>query len=129
MTSYICRLCVLMSATGMVDATHIFDGLNEFPTHVAHMRLGSFVTNATPWPLPPIDSPLGNNERAPDSTLFRTALQWLGEDRIYRRELEKAGRKSRGARRGQVRIWYDDLGCGYENNVILGCAIKFRGIL
>ena len=106
--SYICRLlCVPMSVAGMVDATHIFDGLNEFPTHVAHMRLGSFVMNATPWPLPPTDSPLINNERAPDSTLFRTALQWLGEDRVYRRELEKAGRKTRGARRGQVRMWYD----------------------
>jgi CCR4-NOT complex subunit CAF16 len=90
-----------------LDATHIFDGLNEFPTHVTHMRLGSFVTNATPWPLPSIVPQSGNDERAPDSTLFQIALQWLREDREDRQELEKAGRKTRGARRGQVRKGYD----------------------
>ena len=80
-----------------LDATHIFDGLNEFPTHIAHMRLGSFVMDPTPWPPSPID-----NAGAPDRTLFRTALQWLREDREHRRELEKAGRKTRGARYDQV---------------------------
>ncbi|KAF8484463.1 P-loop containing nucleoside triphosphate hydrolase protein [Russula ochroleuca] len=83
-------------------ATHIFDGLNEFPTHVTHMRLGSFVINATPWPLPPIDPLLDNNESAPDPTLFQIALQWLREDRVHRQELEKGGRKTRGARRDQA---------------------------
>lgn len=88
--------------TTILYATHIFDGLNEFPTHVTHMRLGNLVMNATPWPLPSIVPQLGNNERAPDSTLFQIALQWLREDRVARRELEKAGRKTRGARRGQA---------------------------
>jgi CCR4-NOT complex subunit CAF16 len=78
-----------------VDATHIFDGLNEFPTHIMHMRLGSFVMDPTPWLPSPIDNKGG--------ALFRTALQWLREDREHRRELEKAGRKTRGARRDQVR--------------------------
>lgn len=70
------------------DATHIYDGLTSglCPTHVAHMRLGSFSTEPTPWPI--------NN-----TTLYQTALQWLKEDRDHRRELEKRGRKSRGARR------------------------------
>ena len=101
----------------MLDATHIFDGLNEFPTHVTHMRLGSFVMNATSWPLPApsIVPQSGNSERAPDSTLFQIALQWLREDREERRELEKAGRKTRGARRGQVRMRYDHLGCSPES--------------
>jgi CCR4-NOT complex subunit CAF16 len=90
-----------------LDATHIFDGLNEFPTHIAHMRLGSFVTDPTPW----LPSPIGN-VGAPDRTLFRTALQWLREDREHRRELEKAGRKSRGAKYDQVPCpLYDHLGC------------------
>jgi len=92
-----------------VDATHIFDGLNEFPTHVAHMRLGSFVADPIPWPLSPVDS-----TEAPDRTLFRTALQWLREDREHRRELETTvGRKTRGSRRGQVRFppLCDHLGC------------------
>jgi CCR4-NOT complex subunit CAF16 len=85
------------------DATHIFDGLNEFPTHIAHMRLGSFVMDPTPWPPSP---------GAPDRTLFRTALLWLREDREHRRELEKSGRKTRGARHNQVRLnLCDDLGC------------------
>ena len=104
-----------------VDATHIFDGLNEFPTHVAHMRLGSFVMNATPWPLPPSNDP----DKVPNSTLFQIALQWLREDRLYRRELEKAGRKTRGARSGQVRQRSGDLGCAHETSVIPGCAVKF----
>jgi CCR4-NOT complex subunit CAF16 len=93
-----------------IDATHIFDGLNEFPTHVTHIRLGSFVMNATPWPLAPIVPQLGHSERAPDSTLFQIALQWLREDRKDRQELEKAGRKTRGARLGQVRNRYYHLG-------------------
>ena len=49
------------------------------------MRLGSFSTEPTPWSF--------NN-----TTLYETALQWLKEDRDHRRELEKQGRKPRGAR-------------------------------
>jgi hypothetical protein len=73
------------------DATHIFDGLGSFPTHIAHMRFGSFVTEPTLWP-----SGFTNGNQT--LTLYNTALQWLKEDRDYRRELEKQGRKSRGAR-------------------------------
>ena len=100
-----------------LDATHIFDGLNEFPTHITHMRLGNIVMNAKPWPLPSIVPQLGNSERAPDGTLFQIALHWLREDREDRRELEKAGRKTRGARRDQVRKRYDHLGCTHESGV------------
>jgi hypothetical protein len=94
-----------------LDATHIFDGLNKFPTHIAHMRLGSFVGDPIPWPLSPV-----NGVEGPDQSLFRTALEWLREDREHRRDLEaSASRKTRGARRGQVRIpyfiRYDHLGC------------------
>lgn len=83
-------------------ATHIFDGLNEFPTHVAHMRLGGFVMNASPWPPSPIDPPLDNKVGVPDGALFQIALRWLREDREHRQELEKAGRKTRGAKRDQA---------------------------
>ncbi|PBK69611.1 P-loop containing nucleoside triphosphate hydrolase protein [Armillaria solidipes] len=75
----------------IIYATHIFDGLNDFPTHVAHMRFGSFTTPPTPWPF---------TER-PTSTLYSVALQWLKEDREYRRELEKNGLKLRGARKDE----------------------------
>ncbi|KAN0097258.1 P-loop containing nucleoside triphosphate hydrolase protein [Tylopilus felleus] len=72
-------------------ATHIYDGLTSSlsPTHLAHMRLGSFSTEPTPWSF--------NN-----TTLYETALQWLKEDRDHRRELEKQGRKPRGARQNDV---------------------------
>ncbi len=70
--------------------------------------------NPTPWPLPSAVTLLGNNEKAPDSTLFRVALQWLREDREDRRQLEKAGRKTRGSRRGQVRKRYGYLGSAHK---------------
>ncbi|KAI9508675.1 P-loop containing nucleoside triphosphate hydrolase protein [Russula earlei] len=89
------------SAT-ILYATHIFDGLNEFPTHIAHMRFGSFVTNPIPWPASTIDPPVGNNVGVLDRALFPIALRWLREDREYRRVLESAGRRTRGARRGQA---------------------------
>ncbi|KAH8105031.1 P-loop containing nucleoside triphosphate hydrolase protein [Phellopilus nigrolimitatus] len=76
-------------------ATHIFDGLDAFPTHVAHMRLGEFVGAPVPWP-PSAPAP------GPSATLHATALQWLTEDRAHRRELERGGRKLRGARRDQA---------------------------
>ncbi|KAJ8583777.1 P-loop containing nucleoside triphosphate hydrolase protein [Rhizopogon salebrosus TDB-379] len=76
-------------------ATHIFDGLGSFPTHIAHMRFGSFVTEPTLWP-----SGFTDGQQAP--TLYNTALQWLKEDRDYRRELEKEGRKGRGPRNETV---------------------------
>ncbi|EMD40379.1 hypothetical protein CERSUDRAFT_110986 [Gelatoporia subvermispora B] len=78
-------------------ATHIFDGLNAFPTHIAHMHLGTFATPPTPWPFPPADA---LNTRPP--TLYEVALEWLREDRTKRRELEKQGRKARGARKDAV---------------------------
>ncbi|KAG8745707.1 CCR4-NOT regulatory complex component [Ceratobasidium sp. 414] len=79
-------------------ATHIFDGLNNFPTHVAHMRFGSFVNQPAPWlqdqtqaEVPPPSS---------GSTLHALALQWLKEDRAFRQQEEAAGRlgKTRGAK-------------------------------
>lgn len=83
------------------DATHIFDGLNSFPTHVAHMRLGAFVKEPSPWPF------ADAAKTGRDSQLYNVALQWLREDREHRRELEKAGRKTRGARSDEVRSLMD----------------------
>lgn len=87
-------LCNIMSP--LTDATHIFDGLGNFPTHVGHMRLGSFVTEPTPWPF--------GEEKATEhsSALYGVALRWLRDDREHRRELEKNGRKLRGARPNEV---------------------------
>ncbi|CCM03347.1 uncharacterized protein FIBRA_05476 [Fibroporia radiculosa] len=84
-------------------ATHIFDGLNDFPTHVAHMHLGTFLSQPAPWPMTPeaasqvVLVDLGSNP-----TLYKLALQWLREDRDRRRLLESEGRKTRGARQDAV---------------------------
>ena len=75
------------------DATHIFDGLNDFPTHVAHLRLGAFIQPPTPW----------NTGDISRGNLYDTALRWLTEDRAHRSDLELKGRRTRGARRGTVR--------------------------
>ncbi|KAJ7744457.1 P-loop containing nucleoside triphosphate hydrolase protein [Mycena maculata] len=83
----------------IIYATHIFDGLNQFPTHIAHMSFGRLVIPPGPWPIPP-DSAL--SAQFGSSTLYNVALQWLREDREYRRELEKKGRKVRGARRDET---------------------------
>ncbi|GJE87491.1 P-loop containing nucleoside triphosphate hydrolase protein [Phanerochaete sordida] len=79
-------------------ATHIFDGLNDFPTHVAHMRFGSFVTLPTAWPFAEVDA------NGPNTQLYSVALQWLKEDRSFRKELEKQGRKIRGPRKDEVPV-------------------------
>lgn len=64
--------------------------MNDFPTHVAHLRLGTFVQPPLPW-------------NKGDVSLYDIALQWLTEDRAHRRELELEGRKMRGAKRNAVR--------------------------
>jgi len=82
-------------------ATHIFDGLNDFPTHIAHMRFGSFVTEPSSWPITK-DSALAA-QFPPTTSLFNVALQWLKEDKHYRQQLEKQGvKKTRGARRNET---------------------------
>ena len=81
------------------DATHIFDGLNAFPTHVAHMSFGTLVTPPRAWPF---TAPSVSSDLIPSQPLYSVALQWLKEDREKRRELERQGKKTRGARRDTV---------------------------
>lgn len=82
--------------TYAIDATHIFDGLNDFPTHVAHMRFGSFLTLPTLWPFTTVDA------TGPNTPLYNVALQWLKEDREFRKKLERGGKKLRGPRKEEV---------------------------
>ena len=88
----------------LTDATHIFDGLNNFPTHVAHMHLGTFLMEPTPWPFTSGAVGATSVDLGPNPTLYTVALQWLREDRDRRRALEAQGRKPRGARVDTVRI-------------------------
>ncbi|ESK88871.1 hypothetical protein Moror_17048 [Moniliophthora roreri MCA 2997] len=85
-------------------ATHIFDGLDDFPTHVSHMREGRFVMNPTPWPIeshPEVPRTQGYSR---DTSLHQLALAWIGEDRVVREKEEKDGKrkKLRGARTQDV---------------------------
>ncbi|KAH6914930.1 ABC transporter [Coprinopsis sp. MPI-PUGE-AT-0042] len=76
-------------------ATHIFDGLSDFPTHVIHMRFGKFVEPPVSWPpANPVDTKF--------TQLYHVALNWLKEDREERKKLEAQGQKTRGARREQT---------------------------
>ncbi|KAF9009091.1 P-loop containing nucleoside triphosphate hydrolase protein [Cyathus striatus] len=81
-------------------ATHIFDGLTDFPTHVAHMRLGTFITPPTPWPIEPTSALAV--QFTSTTSLYRVALEWLKQDRDHRLQLELEGRKNRGARRNET---------------------------
>lgn len=107
----------------IVYATHIFDGLHDFPSHVVHMRLGSIIPEgsgqgtdkqALRWPptSADVDRLQGTNSSASggerkDGVLLNIALTWLRTDRAIREAEERAayeaqggtGRK-RGARRG-----------------------------
>ncbi|EJT97520.1 P-loop containing nucleoside triphosphate hydrolase protein [Dacryopinax primogenitus] len=90
----------------VIYATHIFDGLGSFPTHIAHLHLGTLTTAAPiPWPIPPGHPglPLKLRSTSEPYGLWDLALAWLEEDRERRiREGERARSGSgRGGRAGQ----------------------------
>lgn len=100
--------CAERQAT-VLYATHIFDGLDSFPTHVAHIQLGS-TTQPDPIPWPIVDEsapgvPKGvladmNNSARAGSRMLALALKWLKEDKEARLVLEKAGElRSRGRKK------------------------------
>lgn len=101
----------------IIYATHIFDGLEDFPTHLVHMR-GGTTTTVQPIPWPPLEPgetsvgaqgqdataalpALASEEQHHSSRLFHTALAWLREDRKVRAETEaqEGGKPRRGAKR------------------------------
>ena len=69
------------------DATHIFDGLKSFPTHVAHLQLGTTTGELHKW-----------SPNAKQEDLYNLALGWTREDRDLRREQEKEKGRMRGPR-------------------------------
>ncbi|KAF9265368.1 P-loop containing nucleoside triphosphate hydrolase protein [Marasmius fiardii PR-910] len=88
----------------IIYATHIFDGLDNFPTHIAHMRDGAFVLNPAPWPLDPILLPPDGQLLKTGSLLHSVALTWLAQDRAQRTKEEKEGKRPvlRGPRKQLV---------------------------
>jgi len=73
----------------IVYATHIFDGLYTFPTHICHMQVGKTPSPLLAWPPKPDD---------PAQDLFHLALEWLKEDRELRRIKERQAGRERGPR-------------------------------
>ncbi|KAI9637274.1 P-loop containing nucleoside triphosphate hydrolase protein [Dioszegia hungarica] len=69
----------------IVYATHIFDGLTVFPTHIAHLQLGATPDDLVMW-----------DTKRPTEDLFNLALNWIRVDRDLRREQEKARGRERG---------------------------------
>ena len=91
------------------------------------MRFGELLTGPIPWPIINDEHPLKDNFTT-STTLYNVALQWLKDDREFRRRLENQGKKLRGARRNEVR--YPPGRCIYLFNFHLsGRAIRFRNIL
>lgn len=94
-------------------ATHIFDGLDSFPTHLCHLQLGTTLPpSPLEWPLN-LENQAGAGEAVPaevrrrmedpnrtGSKLLEVALHWLVEDKRKRIEIEVAqgGKEKRGAR-------------------------------
>ncbi|KAJ3814984.1 P-loop containing nucleoside triphosphate hydrolase protein [Lentinula aff. lateritia] len=73
----------------VVYATHIFNGLNTFPMHIAHMCDGQFTLNPIPWPLQDLDNLL-EDPKAKEHflksglSIHALALTWLSNDRTAR---------------------------------------------
>ena len=64
------------------------------------MRFGSFITAPVPWPI--TNDHVLKDTFPISTTLYDVGLQWLKDDRDFRRGLENQGRKLRGARRNEV---------------------------
>lgn len=77
-----------------LTGTHIFDGLDIFPTSVLHMQLGSIPQEPIAWPRPAGEDQEGQN----GSQLLGLALGWLKEDRVLRKKAEQAKGRVRGPR-------------------------------
>ncbi|GAA5912453.1 hypothetical protein JCM5296_004399 [Sporobolomyces johnsonii] len=88
-------------------ATHIFDGLDSFPTHLCHIQLGSTVPpSPLSWPLPAdyegVPTEVRDKMEDPQrsgSRLLELAIHWLEVDRERRieKEIRIGGKQKRGA--------------------------------
>ena len=81
-------------ACTIVYATHIFDGLASWPTHLVHMSLGEILEVGPPSEF--LDSV--SRDSASNSALLELCLLWLTQDR-----------KARGERGSEKRITWDDV--------------------
>lgn len=83
-----------------LDATHIYDHIETFPTHICHLRLGRTpdeMVTYTPSSTIMEDSVAAEEKRG---ELLGIALKWLREDREVRRQRDKERGRERGAKSG-----------------------------
>lgn len=66
----------------IVYATHIFDGLSDWPTHLVHMHLGKILTvqEHKPEDDTQLASTAGGKRLRSNGYLLELALEWLGKD-------------------------------------------------
>lgn len=119
--AFLVEECETRGAT-ILYATHIFDGLDAFPTHLCHLQLGTTIApSPLTWPIefktPHVQEngkpstevvagiPAGVREAMEDpnragSRLLELCLAWLKEDKIVRiaNEISRDGFQRRGAR-------------------------------
>lgn len=85
----------------VVYATHIYDGMDNWPTNVVHMCLGEIKANIE-WPIATDALPEGvdgetrskmQDDRRAGSKLMVLALSWLAQDKTYRKSLEAEGKE------------------------------------
>ncbi|BGO92103.1 hypothetical protein NBRC10512_000834 [Rhodotorula toruloides] len=94
----------------IVYASHIFDGMDSWPTHLCHIQLGSTVApSPLSWPLTGAQGedeavPAEVRERMMDpdrsgSRLLELAVHWLEIDKKMRieKEIREGGKQKRGA--------------------------------
>jgi hypothetical protein len=83
-----------------LDATHIYDHIETFPTHICHLRLGRTpdeMVTYTPSSTIMEDSVAAEEKRG---ELLGIALKWLREDREIRKQRDKERGRERGAKSG-----------------------------
>jgi hypothetical protein len=81
------------------DATHIYDHIETFPTHICHLRLGRTpdeLVTYTPSSTIMEDSVAAEEKRG---ELLGIALKWLRDDRDVRKQRDKERGTERGAKR------------------------------
>jgi CCR4-NOT complex subunit CAF16 len=85
----------------LTDATHIYDHIETFPTHISHLRLGTTPDEMVTYTPTSTITEDAEGAEAKRGELLGIALRWLKEDREVRKQRDKERGKERGAKRGK----------------------------
>ena len=84
----------------IIYATHIFDGLNEWPTHIAHIKPGGFLNNAVSLNTDCNIETMAFNFLKEDYKYLESNNIFEKEDGIGAKEVERSTNKKNGPQRG-----------------------------